>query len=215
MKDQQLEYFSKWEFLPINNEFIVDWLDALSWIAAVQEKYHKKDMDTILNELHDAIVWQYLWFKLVNTDKHWLDCKYDENTDIFLESKVATFSKWMWATFNDTTFEKAEAFKDKKLRLALSIWSSASTLMFICYGQHEWIWNFLEKWVQKHKDWLVVRSTQSISLSELLFWYNFNILTISKSKEELLTLLTTLSPKTYWKLTKDQIKDLNDFWWIV
>ena len=45
MKDQQLEYFNKWEFLPINNEFIVDWLDALSWIAAVQEKYHKKDIN--------------------------------------------------------------------------------------------------------------------------------------------------------------------------
>lgn len=212
MKDQKLAYFLKWNFERINSEFIGDWIDALWAITEVQQKYKKKDMDSILNELHDAMVGQYLGFTLVNTDKHWLDCKYSESVDIFLESKVASFSKSMGATFNDTTFEKAEAFKDRKVWLALSVWSSASSLMFICFWQHEGIWDFLEKWVQKHKDGLVVRSTQSLSLSSLLFDYGFKILSISKDKDQIKTLLTWLAPKTYAKLESRHFISLEEFY---
>lgn len=209
--DQNLEYFHKGNFAPINHLFISDWLDALSKISMVQKKYEKKDMDTILNELHDAIAAKYLWFQLVNTNKHWLDCKYSDDIDIFLESKVATFSKDMTATFNDTTFEKADVFRDKKVWLALSIWNSASELMFICYWQNELIWDFLEEGVQKHKDGKVVRSTQSLSLTKLLFDYGFHILSITKTKEEIITLLTSLSPRGYQRLVKDQIYTLSNF----
>ena len=84
-------------------------------LAEVQEKYKKGDIDNLLNELHDSMVGYYLGFQYVNIDKHGFDCKYDQDTGIFLESKVASFTASTWsATFNDTNMEKVQAFKEKK-----------------------------------------------------------------------------------------------------
>lgn len=211
MLNNNLDYFRKGNFEPINKKFMKDGLYALNQLSDFQNQYKKGDMDTLLNELHDSIVGHYLGFQLVNTEKHGFDCKYSFHHDIFLESKVASYSASTWnATFNDTTYEKAEAFKDKKVWLALSIWQSASDLLCICYGQNDKIGDFLKQKVDHFKAGNVVRSTQSISMTTLVFNYGFKILSTSYEPEKLKNLLI-LENSSFKKLELSKIHTLSTF----
>lgn len=212
MKNQKLELFQKGRFRPINNQFVMDGIDVLQGVAEIQAKYGKHDTDTFINELRDCIAGQTLGFTHVNIEKHGFDCKrVFSGRDEYLEVKSASFSASTWsATFNDTTLEKAEAFKDTKTFLALSIWKEASQLLFICFGQNEEIGKFLEEKVRWFKSGHTVRSTQSISLSDLVFKYGFKILAVNKSKDEVYQLLISKS-NTFRKLDKSVIIDFKDF----
>lgn len=211
MQDNNLDYFSKGNFEPINKAFMKDGICALSRLSDIQKQYKKNDMDTLLNELHDSIVGHYLGFELINAEKHGFDCKYSSEHEIFLESKVASYSAGTWnATFNDTTYEKAKAFKDKKVWLALSIWQSASDILCICYGQNDKIGDFLKEKVDHFKSGHVVRSTQSISFSTLVFTYGFRILSVSCEPEKLKSLLV-LGNSSFKKLDLSKIDTLSSF----
>lgn len=211
MKNNNLEYFNKGNFEPINRQFMKDGLIAMNNLSEFQNQYQKGDIDTLLNELHDSIVGHYLGFELVNTEKHGFDCKYSYDKEIFLESKVASYSAKTWnATFNDTTYEKAEAFKDTKVWLALSIWTSVSDLLCICYGQNEEIGNFLKQKIDIFKEGKVVRSTQSISMSNLIFKYNFRILTVSYTPDKLKSWLT-LENNSFRNLDLSKVDTLSTF----
>lgn len=211
MKDNDLSLFKKGKFLPIDNQFMTEGHEVLQRVQEVQEKYNKQDTDTFINELRDSIAGYTLGFSLVNTEKHGLDCKLSAEDDCFLEVKSASFIATSWqATFNDTTLEKAEAFKDKKVYLALAVWKNASDLLFICFGQNERIGEYLETKVKWFKQGKTVRSTQSISLSTLVFEYGFKILAVNKSKEEVLSLLRLKNSK-FNKLSKNKIISLNEF----
>lgn len=178
----------------------------------VQIKFNKKDTDTFINELRDSIVGYALGFELINVEKHGFDCKTKDNmSSKYLEVKNASFSSKQWqATFNDTTYEKAEAFKDEKLFLALAVWKEASDLLFICYGQDERIGDFLKSKIHVFKSGEVVRSTQSISLRNLVFDYNFRILTISKSRDDVYEYIVYKN-KAFREYNKDEILELKDF----
>ncbi len=211
MKNQNLELFKKGQFQPIDNNFMTDGYKTLKNLEKLQKKYNKKDMDTLLNELHDSMVGYYLGFKLINTEKHGFDCKYSKTKDIFLESKVASFSSTTWnATFNDTNIEKAIAFGNKKVWLALSIWESASDLLCICYGQNDKIEKFLTNKIKRFKQGKTVRSTQSISFSALIFDYGFKILSITKSPDELHKILQ-MKNKKLLKIDKNIISTPQTF----
>ena len=196
MKNQDLDLFKKGKFQGIDPHFMTEGYEALDGLTQLQEKYGKKDMDTLLNELHDSMVGYYLGFELVNTDKHGFDCKYSKAEDIFLESKVVSFSAKTWhATFNDTTVDKAQAFGDEKVWLALSVWESAGKLLCICYGQHDGIEKFLKDKIDQHVNNQTIRSTQSISFSNLIFKYDFKILSITKTPEDLYRILSLKEKK--------------------
>ena len=211
MKDEALELFEKGTFMPIDNEFMIEGHEVLQKVKEVQEKFHKEDTDTFINELRDSMAGYTLGFELVNVDKHGFDCKLSETQDCYLEVKSASFIATSWqATFNDTTLEKAESFKDKKVYLALAVWKDASDLLFICYGQNEKIGEFLEEKVKWFQGGHTVRSTQSISLSNLVFDYGFKILAVNKSKEEILSLLR-LKNRAFYKMPDDNVISLVDF----
>ncbi|MGN0529288.1 MAG: hypothetical protein ACI4IE_09155 [Eubacterium sp.] len=211
MQNANLSLFRKGTFTPIDNCFMVEGQEVLQRVQEVQVKYNKEDTDTFINELRDSIAGHTLGFDLVNIEKHGFDCKKSNIENLFLEVKSVSFvaSKWT-ATFNDTTLEKAEAFKDEKVYLALAVWKDASELLFICYGQNEEIGNFLENKVKRFKDGNTIRSTQSISLSALVFTYGFKILAVNKSVEEVKNLLR-LKSRTFNKLKDDMIISLEDF----
>lgn len=203
--------FTKGEFKPIDDRFIKDSVSSLQGICKVQQTYGKNDMDSLTNELHDSIVGRYLGFELVNIQKHGFDCKLNTNSDIFLESKVASYSSRSWnATFNDTTLEKADAFKQDNVWLALSIWMNMTDLLCICYGKNREIGDYLEQKVKAHQRKQTVRSTQSIQLSSLVFRYGFKILAPSLSKEILIQRLN-LSGKGLKKLTEEHVIEFRDF----
>ncbi len=210
MKNQNLVLFNKGDYKIISNDFMTEGHMALSDLTKVQEKYNKPDTDTFINELRDSIAGYTLGFDLVNIEKHGLDCK-NKRKNIFLEVKSASFSSSLWsATFNDTTYEKAEAFKDKKVYLALAIWKNASELLFIIYGQNERIGEFLEEKVKWFKEGNTVRSSQSISASKLINEYNFKILAVNKTKSEVLNILK-LKSRAFNKLSLSDIQDLTEF----
>lgn len=213
MLDQELPFFNKGTFEKIDNNFMSEGVEVLQEVKVVQEKYHKNDTDTFINELRDSIVGYYLGFELINTDKHGFDCKnYGEGKDAkYLEVKAASFDTSSWgATFNDTTLEKADAFKDKKVFLALAVWKDASDLLFICYGQNKGIGDFLEGKVRWFKSGNTVRSTQSISLSTLVNTYGFNILTVDRTRQEIMRILQTKS-RAFFGLSPNKIIELKDF----
>lgn len=208
MNNENLKLFEKGNYQNINQNFIEEGKTVLQELQRVQEKYDKLDTDTFINELRDSIAGYTLGFNLVNIEKHGFDCK---NNNSYLEVKSASFSSESWqATFNDTTLEKAEAFKDKKVLLALAVWKGASDLLFICYGQNEKIGKFLEKKVKWFKDGNTVRSTQSIPLTKLVFDYGFNILAVNRSKKEILSMLKNKNTK-FKRLQEDDIISIEEF----
>ncbi len=208
MNNEDLKLFEKGNYQNINQNFIEEGKTVLQELQKVQEKYDKLDTDTFINELRDSIAGYTLGFNLVNVEKHGFDCK---SNNLYLEVKSASFSSESWqATFNDTTLEKAEAFKDKKVFLALAVWKGASDLLFICYGQNEKIGKFLEKKVKWFKDGNTVRSTQSIPLTKLVFDYGFNILAVNRSKKEILSMLKNKNTK-FKKLQEDDIISIEEF----
>ena len=211
VKDQNLSLFKKGTFLSIDNRFMIEGHEVLQRVQEVQEKFHKEDTDTFINELRDSIAGYTLGFELVNTQKHGFDCKKSNKEECYLEVKSASFIADSWqATFNDTTEEKAEAFKDKKVYLALAVWKNASDLLFICYGQNEKIGDYLEEKVKWFKAGKTVRSTQSITLSKLVFDYGFKILAVNKSKSEVLSLLR-LKNSSFKRMSDDNVIELSDF----
>ena len=210
MKDQDLELFCKGKYVKINNNFMVEGREVLQQVQEIQEKYNKGDTDTFINELRYSIVGYTLGFELVNIEKHGFDCKMSHD-DRYLEVKSANFISDTWqATFNDTTLQKAEAFKDKKTFLALAVWKGASDLLFICYGQNEKIGDFLEEKVKWFKSGNTVRSTQSISLSSLFFEYGFKILAVNRDKREVLDLLK-LKNRKFSKIDVENIINLSEY----
>ena len=211
MKNVDLNLLKKGTFSAIDEDFITEGIEVLQRVQEVQEKFHKEDTDTFINELRDSIAGRTLGFNRVNTDKHGFDCKMSKNDKIFLEVKSASFSAGTWAaTFNDTTLEKAEAFKDEKVYLALALWKDASDLLFICYGQNERIGEFLEEKVRWFKSGHTVRSTQSIPLSKLVFEYGFKILAVNRSKEEVISILRKKN-SAFKKMSDDTVISLDEF----
>lgn len=203
------DLFNKGTFIPIDKIFVKESLCALDALTEIQNKYKKMDMDTLLNEIHDSMVGDYLGFSLINAEKHGFDCKYSNNNNIFLESKVASYyAKELSATFNDTNLEKAEAFKSNNVWLSLSIWESVTKLLCICYGQNKEIGDFLENKVLNRKEGS--RSTQSITLSNLIFKYNFKLLAISCTQNELIAKLA-LHNRKFSDLEVADIQTLKTF----
>jgi len=210
MKNVDLLLFKKGNFSQIDVDFILEGSSVLQTLSAVQDKYKKHDTDVFLNELRDSIAGRYLGFDYVNSSKHGIDCK-KADKEVYLEVKSASFVADAWqATFNDTTLEKAEAFKDEKLFLVLAVWNNAADLYFLVYGQNEKLGEYLEEKVRHFKTGATVRSTQSLSISTLVLKFGFKVLCINKNKQEVLELLK-LKNRAFYKIDESQVIELKDF----
>lgn len=200
-------YFSKGNFVKVENTFINDGMKALEFMARFQKQYGEKDIDTVINELHDAVIGKLLGFKCVNKEKHGLDCKKDNDNEIYLESKVANWNnKTISAVFNDTTYEKAKIFSDEKVFLALSVWEDIKTPIFVCYGQNEKIGERLATRV-KIQTKRSQRRTQNISLKQLIKEYHFKIFPIEMSKYQLLEKIKTEKSEMLKYITETDIEE--------
>lgn len=196
MQNKNLKILEKGKFQQIDDNFMAEGIIALRELKKVQERFHKNDTDFFINELRDQIVGYKLGFDLVNADKHGFDCKMS-NGRYYLEVKAASYDADSWnATFNDTTMEKAEAFKDKKVFLALAVWKDASDLLFITFGQNEEIGKFLSKKVEWFKAGNTVRSTQSISFTKLVSDYGFKIFAPDREIEDVIKIIKTKNSRT-------------------
>lgn len=202
--------FNAGNFEGHNINFLNDVKSALGVLANAAKKYNKLDMDTLLNEFHDSYIGDKLGFSKVNVNKHGFDCC-DDNGH-FLESKVSSASaKSYGATFNDTNLEKADSFKKDNVWLAYSIWADPATPICVAYGQHKGIGEFLEEKVRKFKSGNGgVRSTQTISLTNLLFEYGLKLYALDYTKEEVVKFFQEKGKGKLKKLTIDDIHDLNE-----
>ncbi len=193
-----IDLLKKGNFKPIDNEFLLEGFLALEEVAKVQEKWQKGDTDSFIYEIRDSMVGHYLGYELINTDKHGFDCKLSQDKDVFLEVKAASYDAKTWAaTFNDTTIEKAKYFQGDQVYLCLAVWKKASDLLFMVYGKNAKLGYFLEEKVKSFlKGEAGVRSTQTVSLGQLIFDYGFDIVCI-KPKNEVKTILKLKSKQFF------------------
>lgn len=184
----------KGQFEKIDKNFIKEGTEALVGLSLVQEKYYKTDTDVFINELRDSMIGEILGYHEVNKSKHGFDCRTESN--IYLEVKNASYSANSWqATFNDTTYEKAEAFKSNDLYLALGVWDKAADLLFIVYGKNSRIGDYLKSKIDDFKNGLTVRSVQTIAYTKLINDYGFRIITQTRSKNEILEIIREKNKK--------------------
>lgn len=202
----------KGNYVPINRDFLLEGHSILQEVSTVQEKYGKGDTDTFINELRDSMAGHYLGYRLVNTEKHGFDCKLSANDEIFLEVKSVSFVASTWgATFNDTNREKAQCFMRDNVYLCLAVWKNASDLLFIVYGQNKKIGEWLDQEVSKFLSGKGgVRSTQSISMSQLVFDYGFDVICVNKTKDEVRQILSLKSLR-FANIPAEQILTLNEY----
>lgn len=202
----------KGDYRPINKNFLLEGHEVLEEVTKVQEKWKKGDTDTFINELRDSMAGYYLGYELVNVEKHGFDCKMNKYEDIFLEVKSASFAASTWgATFNDTTIEKAKCFQSNKVYLCLAVWKNASNLLFLVYGQNPKIGRFLEEKVTRFLEGKGgVRSTQSISMSQLIFDYDFDIVCVNKTKSEVKSILQ-LKSKAFSNVPNSRYLSLDEY----
>ena len=184
-----ISLLDKWRFEPIDEQFITVSLDVFQWVSKIQKEYSKWDTDTFMNEVRDSIAAKFLNFTHVNIDKHWFDARRFNWTNYdYLEVKTASFNAdtW-WATFNDTNQDKADAFKEDNVYLCLSLRKYASDPVFFAFWKNGKIWEFLENRMLNRPNW--TRSTQSISLQNLVLEYWFFIYSVNKDIEDLFNIL--------------------------
>lgn len=203
---------NKGSYKPINTDFLLEGHEVLEEVTLVQEKWGKGDTDTFINELRDSMAGYYLGYNLVNIEKHGFDCKLSELEDIFLEVKSASFAASTWgATFNDTTIEKAKCFQSEQVYLCLAVWKNASNLLFLVYGQNKKIGEFLEEKVNRFLNGNGgVRSTQTISMSQLIFDYGFDIICVNKTKEDVKSILQ-LKSRQFFNIPNERFLDLIEY----
>lgn len=174
-KNQDLPIFHKGQFEPVNRNFLKETIVSIRSLLDIQKKYKKLDNDTFFNEFRDSMVAIYLGYELINTQKHGFDGKKSADENVFLEVKQVSLTSSTWgATFNDTNKEKAEAFMDEKMWLAVGVWHGISELQFIVYGQNPLIGEYLLERVRAVQN-SSTRSTQSISIAKLIREYKFKI----------------------------------------
>ncbi|KAA6207313.1 MAG: hypothetical protein DU429_02235 [Candidatus Tokpelaia sp.] len=178
-------------FRGIDADFVDDCAKALRPLALVQQAYGKKDNERFIREWQHCIIAQYLNYDEVNHKKHGFAARarrrgrYD-----FLAIKSASLLAKSWhATFNDTTYAKAQLFKQDNIFLALAVWHGLDRLLFIAYGRNAAIGDFLAAGVRQHEARETVRSTQSIALADLVCCYGFKIYAVSDSPEAVYVLL--------------------------
>ncbi len=186
-----MNIFLKGNYKPVPSEFRTFGASSLDEITKFQEKFEEfgtSDTDTTINSIRDAIVSNYLGFDLLNIDKHGFDSK-KSNEDKFLEVKQCSISaKKFGGTWNDTSEEKAVAFSDLRLFTVVAIWKGASDLQCMVYGQDQKLGEYLLERVRNRKPGS--RSTQNISIEDLIKKYNFSIISPpDKTREYVSTFL--------------------------
>lgn len=204
---------NKGNFKKIDEVFLTKSIDAFQQITKIQTEYEKLDTDTFMNEVRDSIAAKYLHYTHVNIEKHGFDARRSSaNKDFefdYLEVKSASYDAKSWqATFNDTNLEKANLFKEKNIYLALSVWRAASELLFVVYGKNKEIGNFLEAKVKWFKKGNTVRSTQSITISDLICKYGFKVYAVHKTPNEIFDLFQVRNGCR--KIPRDSILSITD-----
>ncbi len=201
--------FEKGNYKTVPYEFRTFGIASLEELSKFQEKFEMYDTDTIINAIRDAIIANYLDFDLLNFDKHGFDAK-KSKIEHFLEVKQCSVSSSEWnGVWNDTTEEKAKAFSEDNVFVAVVLWETAINLKFIVYGQNPRLGeDLLQKVKNKKPD---SRSTQKFPVLQLITKYKFSILCLEDAhKEDTYYTLLKKYPSLKKKLKKDDIKTIRD-----
>lgn len=168
--------FEKGTFVDFPDEFRREGLEVLQGITKFQIAYESPDTDTAINQIRDAMIGYYLGFEQLNTEKHGFDARRTNKSGNyeFLEIKQCSFTaKRLGGTWNDTSVDKARAFKDPRLFTAVAVWKYAADLQFIVYGQSPLLGEFLEERVTQRKEGS--RSTQSVDITKMIKEFGFSV----------------------------------------
>lgn len=201
--------FEKGNFQPISTEFRCEGIKALAELSKFQKRFELSDTDTTINEIRDSIIANYLGFDLLNKEKHGFDAK-RSGKEQYLEVKQCSFSSGSWGgTWNDTNEEKAIAFSDERLFTVVGLWTGASDLEFMVYGQHKGLGELLYRLVTERK--AGSRSTQSVPIKKLIADFGFSVICPpDKSKKEIYKTLIDYQASFAKIIEQDDLKTIRD-----
>ena len=205
-----MNIFEKWDYRPIPYSFKTKGIMALEELTKFQEEFESYDTDTTINEIRDSIVGNYLWYDLLNFNKHWFDGKSSETWKFLEVKQCSVFSKRIGWTWNDTNEEKAIAFSDNRLFTAVWVWKWAADLQFIVYWQHIDLWKYLLERVRAVAN-TSTRSTQNIWIEKMIQDYWFKVIVPpDKNKDYVYRLLVNYKRNITTYLKLEDILTIND-----
>ncbi len=153
---------------------------------------------------------QYLGFDLLNREKHGFDAKNSKKNKFLEVKQCGIFSKRLGGTWNDTNEEKAKAFSDKRLYTVIGVWKGASNLLFMVFGQHKDLGKYLLKRVKAVAN-TSTRSTQSVSIENLIRKYNFKVIVSpDQDKKEIYNLIINYKPSLSKEISIKDLKEISD-----
>lgn len=192
--NQDLEWFHTGDFINTTKDDFKKICDVMDCMGIVQNLYGLKHTDTLFNIYHDSITGQLLGFDTMNIGGGGADCKMKDNS-MFLEVKSTQWSDSgliASVNFTDTTLDKAEAFRDDRLYIGVSVWKNVNELMFLVVGQNSAIGENMAASLKEGES-----KSFRIALSTLIKKYGFKIVPITITKEELIGMIQEINLKTF------------------
>ena len=164
--------------------------------------------DNMINLYHEGKVGEMLGFNMLNLNKNKMDCKVD-GEGLWLEVKSTTVSRAKpGGNFNDLTLAKAETFMDPRVFVAFAVWSDTNTLDYIVFGRGTALYVDMRKTVKRNKKGS--RCVLTVSVPVAINKYDFDVIAVAKSKEEVLHSIQTISPKAE-KAARKTIISIDEF----
>lgn len=209
LNNQDLNDLSHGEFKDTKELPMAEISNCMDTLAKLQRQCGQTDMNSLMSLYHDGLTGQILGFDQVNTSKHGLDCK--TNGQSYLEVKSISWNNQrlgrMFASFPGATRKKAAIMQDDNVWLAVGVWFALNDLGFIVFGQNAEIGRRIDKKAKKCKPGIT--AAVQIPLSSLITKYNFQIISVSKTEEEIRKLLSEYNPQ--YDDTQIKIISINDF----
>ena len=208
--DSDFAWFHTGDFISTTTLTFTKLYIEMSKLSRLQKKYNLKRTDTLFNIYHDSITGQLLGFDTMNIGGGGADCKMNDDS-MFLEVKSIQWNELGLTTsvnFTDTTLDKAEAFRDDRLYIGISVWKNVNELMFMVVGQNRALGENMISSLKEGES-----KCFRIALSTLIKKYGFKIVPITITKEELIRKVQETNMKAFSDISLEEcfikLEDLN------
>jgi hypothetical protein len=198
------------EFIILTEEQIKRDEEMLNQVKRYQEERDMYDSDRCLNEAKDGLAGRLIGFNIVNRSKNGFDCK-NSNGEL-LEVKAINFCSKEWSPiFNDTTESKALEFKNENVYVQVPIFLNAKDISFFLIGNNPDVGDFLLTAARNFKKSTSRRCSPKIEVTQLYSKYNFKIVAVDESKEQVVERLKNKYKKAFKDITADDIMTVDEY----
>lgn len=206
------DYANLSNFVLRSEKKVNDGRNVLNVLSSYQREHAVFDTDRCLNEIRDGIAAGLIGFDRDNIDKNGFDCANSKGELLEVKSVNCSSSSWA-ATFNDTTEKKALSFKEDNVYLQVPLWVNAAEISCFLIGSNPEIGEFLLNKVKHYNENRknIIRCTQSLTIAKLYKDFDFKIVAVDYTKEQVVELLKKQHPKTFGAICVDNIMSIEEY----